>query len=242
MTLRHGVTRPRRMRSALLAAPLAAALIAAGIGPAAAKPGESVCFGKIAGSGQATTPWWGGSYSPSAPIYKDTRPRGKMKGCMRKYKVTDVDKNYDYWGLGIVTEWTHTGGNERYAATVMHDVTSNKTARSQDYDATRSYTSRTTCGREWSVGMALKLLDVSTVFQVCKDYTVTLSHYDERGALWTTTKAGGIRRVSTRYYQKVPKGKEPTFTATVYIPQYTMEWNGSAWTYTTHFATETHKL
>lgn len=233
--------RPRRrrpLRSAALSGVLASCLVALGASTAAAvpkgtrveEPVKDKCIGRSVADGNAGEPtvsWWGGSASSSISIYRDTRPTGRMYSCFYKFRIKDASKTADYWGLSVETVWSFTGGNRSYPAKAMQNVFSNRAAIDGIFGHTPTYVSHSACSRTIDVGVSKGPVSVSTPIQLCSDYTVRKQTSTTKGGLWTTDKAGGVRRMETVFFEKVPQGVVPTFTSTVYIPRYFEHFDGS---------------
>jgi hypothetical protein len=171
--------------------------------------------------------WWGGNNNGVHPDL--VQPKGSMYLCYYKYRIADSDSSGDYWAMSVETYWTLRDGEADYPAVMYQNATSNLSARSNVYTATPSFTSNTSCNSSLSFTVSAGPIGATVRPRVCSGYRVNRYGYGPTQALYTSTSAGGLRKVETVYLQKVANGAVPRFTVSVAIPRYTHTWNGLYW-------------
>ncbi|WP_157441978.1 hypothetical protein [Actinoplanes awajinensis] len=211
--------------------------LAIGASPAAAVPSgvkvdivKSACVGKSS-TGKPTISWVGsGLQVPLKSAYVKTRVQGKLFACFWKYKFSDQDRNYDYWGASVETYWVRTDkkGKASYAALANHQISSNKTARGGIFAGTKDYTSKTSCSRQIDVGVSIGAFSASTPIQACSSYKMDQVRASNTAGYWKMPKIGGFTHVETTYMQKVKQGVKPTFSMSANYPKYGYHWSDGA--------------
>jgi hypothetical protein len=213
--------------SALVLAMLGSTLVV-GASPAAAVPhGTSVsivsskCVGRD-GNGKPTIGWIGSGFESTKSTYLKTRVMGKLFTCFWKFKFSDKDKKFDYWGASVQSYWIRTDkyGNPTYPALASHQIASSKTAKDGVFDGTNTYTSKKSCTTQVDVGVSAGAFSVSTPIQACSSYKMQAVRTSNSAGYWKMPKVGGFTRVETAYMQKVAQGAKPTFSMSVNYPYY----------------------
>jgi hypothetical protein len=244
------LTRTTIAATATLATALGSLLLV-GAQPAAAAPAgtsikvvKSQCL-KRNGDGKPTFGWWGaGNQSPKKSVAEKSRVRGTMYVCVWKFRFSDSDRKFDYWGASVQSYWVRTGGEAAYAAKALHQIGSTRTARQGVFDGTDSYTSNKSCGTEWTLGVQLGIFAASAPVQACRSYKLEATRVSNAAGSWRMNKIGGFRKVETVYTQKVKQGQKPTFYVGTTIPRYTMKWQDipGYWKSVPNFTSITVKL
>lgn len=238
--------RSSRVATALVAGAAALAGVAATAVPASASmnvPASAsiinrVCSGAIS--------WWGGETAYSTKYNVDTRSHGTVKICYAVYKFNDSNTSYDWYAADLQTVWTNASGSNTNAAAVLgQTISSGKYTSDNDYSATPTYKSSTSCSTPINVGLTATTgvfeASVSTPIQLCSGYTVTRGSFGQKSASWTTPKVGKSPSVETGYHQKVTAGR-PTYTFTVMVPYYSYSYNGSIWVRAENYRWYTYKI
>lgn len=186
---------------------------------------SSKCVGRD-GNGKPTIAWVGAGWeNPSKPIYLKTRPAGKLMTCFWKFKFSDKDKKYDYWGASVQSYWVRTSGDAKYAAPANHQISSSKTAKGGVFDGTNSYKSSKSCTQQVDVGVTVGVFSITTPIQACKKFAMSAARVSNSAGYWKIPKVGGFTRVETAYMQKVKQGAKPKFSMGVNYPNYGYKWS-----------------
>jgi hypothetical protein len=186
---------------------------------------SSKCVGRDS-NGKPTIAWTGAGWeNPSKKIYLKTRPSGKLMTCFWKFKFSDRDKKYDYWGASVQSYWVRSKGEAKYSAPANHQISSSKTAKGGVFDGTNSYKSSKSCSQQVDVGVTVGVFSVATPIQACKSYKMTASRVSDSSGYWKIPKVGGFTRVETAYMQKVKQGAKPKFSMAVNYPNYGYKWS-----------------
>lgn len=188
----------------------------------------SAALQKTKCSNQTSKIKYTGGY-PYNGVFPDRPASGEVVVCYRKWRFVDDDPRYDYYALEAESSWTYKSGKRNFPARMYQFIASNKTSQQNVYSSTPTFTSSTSCGREFEVSFAVGPIEIGTSQQVCNSYTVTRSAYTANRSNWTSSKAGGLKMVTTVYYQKVPAGAAPKFDVNFAIPQYKNYWNNLYW-------------
>ncbi|MFI0448208.1 hypothetical protein [Actinomadura sp. 6N118] len=218
----------RPARAVLVTAAAATAVIATSTTASAASFSVSARVNKSSCTSQSSPyKWWGGG--PSSASAYTYRPRGTVFICFTKYKISDSDRRYDYWAVQIQSNWRFRDGDAKAGARMFQNIKSSIEARGNVYAATPTHKSNRSCNQSFSVGVQAGFFGASVSPKICSGYTVQRSSYSAKYARYTSTKAGGLRRVETVYTQKVPQGRVPKYNLSVGVPRYQFDWNGLYW-------------
>ena len=235
-----------------MTATLLTSLLLSGAQPASAAPAgtsiklvKSQCL-KRDSDGKPTLQWWGaaGYQGPLKSLALSSRVRGTMYVCVWKFRFTDADKKYDYWGASVQSYWVRSAGSPNNAAQALHQISSTRTAKQSVFDGTNSYTSGKSCGVEVSLGVQIGIFAASAPVQACKSYKLEATRVSDAAGAWRIKKIGGFRKAETVYSQKVAQGKTPTFYVGVTVPRYDLRWQDipGYWKSIPNFTSVTVKL
>lgn len=153
--------------------------------------------------------WVGSNYGVSVANWW---PRGTVDHCAYKYRLSDEDVSYDYYMVEMVSDYTLASGHREYGARGRHTVTSNKSAFNGIFDATKSYTSSSSCSTPVTIAAAAGPFSVSVSPSACDGYSILRDSYGSSWAQWTASRVGGVDSFESVFTQKVPKGSVPTFS------------------------------
>jgi hypothetical protein len=222
-------------RAVLVTAAAATAVIATSTSASAADFTVSAKVNKSSCTSQSSPyKWWGGGPS-SASAYM-FRPRGTVFICFTKYKISDSDRRYDYWAVEIESNWRLKDGHAKVGARIFQNIKSSIKAHDNVFGATPTHKSDLSCSQPLTVNFQVSVFSASVSPKICKGHTVRLSSYSPTAARYTSTKAGGLRRVQTLYSQKVRQGRVPKYNLSVGVPRYQFKWTGLIWDVTTRIS------
>jgi hypothetical protein len=177
---------------------------------------KSKCVGK-------TTPiYWRGGY-PQTTNFSPTvhEPHGTVVLCYYKYQLASKGTDGDYYGIEVVSSWTHEPVDFDWdPAYLSQYATSDTASKDQVYDSTPTYTSNHSCATAVSVGLSLGMFSVSTPIVVCSGTKITATNPWSQGSTWTCGYANSVTKVDTGFVQKVKHGVVPTFKVGFTVPYY----------------------
>jgi len=157
--------------------------------------------------------------------------------CVKKFSFGDSDPLYDYFVVSATAAYTLTGGPRTQAAPGYIDITSNKSASSNVFGGSPSYTSKTGCTTAFSVSAGVGPIGASWSPKLCSGFSVTRSSLGASGALFRIDKVGGATSAEVVYMQKVAKGTVPIYTVDLKRPTYTHVRSGATYKETAAWTT-----
>lgn len=209
--------RRRRARVALAGLLALVGVLAVAV-PSSASVSASVGLSIRASQCSITYSWAGANISTKHSV--KGWPRGKVKFCAWKYKMSDSDRYFDYYLVYASADYSRSAGYVSLSAPAYLYIDSNRGASGQVYGSTRSYTSNRSCSSAFTVGVSAGPFQATVTPKVCKGYSVSRTGSGAYGAGWKAAKVGGVNDMQTTFYQKVPQGKVPIFTVSFYRPTY----------------------
>lgn len=204
-------------RSRILCAIL---LLCAGLGapgPAHAQVDNAAITGSACHSGGLN---WRGRLAPE--MGPPEAAFGTTKMCWFTYKVNAKDPKADYYAVEFNIAYSQKGSYVWYGGDSKLRLRSSIKSKGGVFFLSPSRTENTDC-KSITVGISYKFLSAGIPLHSCRKAILARSDASARGATWRVKNLSNFKTASVFFFQKVPKGKSPSFTFKYTWPYY--KWN-----------------